>query len=96
MASLKTIEKFLLVRSCNFVRSRTDNNCFTSDAANASANITLEKLDLCVPYVDIVPLQRLNIYKILERGRKIMVEYRTKKLYEYPNISVVSTFNWQI
>lgn len=36
------------------------------------------------------------MYKILEKGRKILVEFRARKLFEYPVMPLASSFNWQI
>lgn len=78
------------------LRSRSDNNCFSSIETGDEVSIDLKTVEVHIPHVTVKPEIRLRLLKIVESARRIKMHFRTWKMFEYPKIPITTHFIWQV
>ena len=78
------------------LRSKSDENCFMSNTADATLNINLTKIQLRIPHVHLSDSKKLMLYKAINDAHKFSILFREHSLYEFPVASNTSVQSWTI
>lgn len=83
------------------LRSRRDENCYLSQpdrtgGEREKAKIELTSLTWRVPYLTLNDRHRLELHRLLEKGKVIRMDFRCLELYENPLLQTTQKHVWNV
>lgn len=78
------------------IRNRNDDDIVKLAANNSVCNVSIKKIELKMPHIQLSDSARLGLLKTVSTGRYIPLAYRSMEFYDNPSLSATNRHIWTL